>query len=201
MTDTPALMGRFVCLEPLRESDAAALLGSITSDEVWAWKPAPQPRTVDEMRTLIHDVLIGPDADRQPFLIRRNSDARVIGSSSLCNMDPRHLCAEIGWTWLARDCWGQGYNEDMKYALLEHCYGHLGLHRIQWSADGSNRRSQRQLERIGLHREGVLRSSRVRVDGTRADTIVYSLLIEEWPHAAARLQTLINERMPTPSSL
>jgi len=176
------------------------LLDSITSDEVWAWKPAPQPCTADEMRSLIHDVLIGPNADRHPFLIRRRSDVRVIGSTSLYNIDPSHLSAEIGWTWLARDCWGRGYNEDMKCALLEYCYGQLKLHRIQWTADGLNLRSQRQLERIGFHKDGVLRSSRVRVDGTRADAVVYSLLIEEWPEAANRLQTLIEERMPTPCS-
>jgi RimJ/RimL family protein N-acetyltransferase len=196
ITDIPALIGRYVRLEHLHVSDAAAVLDSITSHEVWAWKPAPQPRTVDEMRTLIRDVLIGPAADRHPFLIRRRSDARVIGSTSLYNIDPNHLSAEIGWTWLARDCWGQGYNEDVKCALLEYCFGKLRLYRIQWTTDGSNLRSQRQLERIGFRREGVLRSSRVRVDGTRADAVVYSLLVEEWPQAAVRLLTLIQERMP-----
>jgi RimJ/RimL family protein N-acetyltransferase len=192
------LAGCIVELRPLDEADASALLDSITTDEVWAWKPVAQPRTVEEMRALIRDVLIGPSGTRHPLAVIRRADGRMIGSSSLYHVDLEHHRAEIGWTWLARDRWGQGYNEDLNHALLEYCFGPLGLERVQWLADGANLRSQRALERLGFTKEGVLRSHRLRTDGTRGDTAVYALLRKEWPAAAARLQSLIDERTPGP---
>jgi N-acetyltransferase len=77
---------------------------------------------------------------------------------------------------------------------LNTCFGQLNLCRIQWTVDGMNVRSQRALERSGFVREGLLRSHRVRVDLTRADTVVYSVLVDEWPEARTRLQNLIDQR-------
>jgi N-acetyltransferase len=78
--------------------------------------------------------------------------------------------------------------------LLSTCFGQLNLCRIQWTVDGMNVRSQRALERQGFVREGLLRSHRARVDLTRADTVVYAVLVEEWPEARTRLQNLIDQR-------
>lgn len=193
----PTLTGCLVALEPASEDHAAALLASISSEEVWAWKPAPRPSCVEEMRTLLAEVMIGPVGGRHPLVVVRRRDGRVIGSTTLHTLDLTHLSAEIGWTWLERSCWGQGYNEDMKQVLLGYCFGPLGLRRVQWIVDGANLRSQRALERLGVVKEGTLRSHRVRVDQTRADTVVYSLLAEEWPAAALRLQALIDQRAPS----
>lgn len=197
MTPIPILTSRLVVLEPLGPDRAAALLSSVSSDEVWAWKPVPKPATVEAMRALIADVMIGPSGGRQPLVVVRRGDGLVIGSTTLHSVDLTHRSAEIGWTWLDRRCWGQGYNEDMKHVLLAYCFGPLGLQRVQWTVDGGNVRSQRAVERLGFVKEGILRSHRVRADGSRADTVMYSLLAEEWPAAAVRLQELIDERALT----
>ena len=47
----------------------------------------------------------------------------------------------MGWTWLARACWGQGFNEDKKCTLLAYCFEQLNLARVAWSADILNTRS------------------------------------------------------------
>jgi N-acetyltransferase len=197
VANVPILAGRLVVLEPLGLDHSAALLASITSDEVWAWKPAPKPATVDAMRALISDFMIGPSGGRHPLVVIRRDDGLVIGSTTLYSLDLKHLSAELGWTWLDRRCWGHGYNEDMKSVLLAYCFGTLALRRVQWTVDVGNLRSQRAVERLGFVKEGTLRSHRVRTDGSRADTIIYSLLAEEWPATAERLERLIDERMPT----
>jgi N-acetyltransferase len=111
-----ALTGRLVRLEPVAPADAEALLATITSAEVWAWKPVPRPTTIQEMRAIIEDVMAaGPD--RLPLRVVRRSDETVIGSTTLHHVDLERCRAEIGWTWLQRDCWGQGFNEDMKHTL------------------------------------------------------------------------------------
>ncbi len=183
-------------MEPLIDHHVEGLLASITSDEVWAWKPVPKPQSVEEMESLVSTVMIGSSGRRHPLAVIRLADEAVIGSTTLHSIDMTNRSAEIGWTWLDRNCWGQGYNEDIKQALLAYCFGALGLQRVQWTVDGANLRSQRALVRLGFVKEGLLRSHRVRADQTRADTAVYSLLAEEWPAADNRLSELLDQRAP-----
>ena len=68
------------------------------------------------------------------MVVVRLTDEEVIGSTTLHSIDTR--------------------NEDMKQVLLAHCFGPLGLHRVQWTVDGANLRSRRALERLGLVQEG-----------------------------------------------
>jgi ribosomal-protein-alanine N-acetyltransferase len=55
----------------------------------------------------------------------------------------------------------------------------MGLARLELHTDPENPASQRVAERAGFTREGVLRAFNGRVDGTRADAVVYSLLPED----------------------
>jgi len=46
--------------------------------------------------------------------------------------------------------------------------------------DHRNLDSQRAIERLGAHRDGVLRADRRRPDGSLRDTMCYSILDREW---------------------
>jgi RimJ/RimL family protein N-acetyltransferase len=190
------LLGSLTVLEPLDIEHAEGLLPSASDPEVWRWKLAPRPTTVDEMRhIIIGSLLIGPDGvPRRPFVIRRRSDNAVIGSSTLYDLSLAHRCVEMGETWLDRSCWGQGYNEDAKHSLLTYCFGTLDVCRVAWRVDHLNLRSHAALRRLGFVYEGTLRSHRQRPDGSRRDSLYFSLLTEEWPANAAHLQQLIAAR-------
>jgi RimJ/RimL family protein N-acetyltransferase len=58
---------------------------------------------------------------------------------------------------------------------------------IKIQTDTRNTRSQAAIEKLGAHREGVMRRHMKREDGTFRDTVVYSVLIDEWPGVKARL--------------
>ncbi|WP_327305173.1 GNAT family protein [Streptomyces sp. NBC_01298] len=49
--------------------------------------------------------------------------------------------------------------------------------------------------RLGLVHEGTLRSHMVRRDGTRRDSLYYSVLADEWPSLRDRLLTRIAAKM------
>jgi RimJ/RimL family protein N-acetyltransferase len=189
------LHGRIVRLESLTVEHAEPLLLSARDPEVWAWKPVPQPQTIADMRRIITENLMDQGAGtRQPFAVVRLSDEAVVGSTTLFDLDRTNRRVEMGWTWLARSCWGQGYNEDKKRVLLAYCFEHLGLARVAWSADALNVRSNNALERLGFTYEGTLRSHAVRVDGSRRDSVFYSLLADEWPANLQHLHALIDAR-------
>ena len=57
-----------------------------------------------------------------------------------------------------------------------------------WRTDILNTASQQAIERLGARRDGVLRHHALRRDGTVRDTVMYSMLREEWPAARPHLQ-------------
>lgn len=189
------LNGQLVTLEPLGTHDAAALLPSASDPEVWRWKLVPRPTSLADMEHLISQLLLGPG--RWPFTISRRTDGQVIGSTTLANFDWHHRSVEMGFTWLDRSAWGQGYNEDSKLLLLSECFDDLELQRVEWQVDSQNTRSVAALTRLGFHHEGTLRSRHVRPDGTRRDSHYFSVLRREWPACRARLVEQIHQRAAT----
>jgi RimJ/RimL family protein N-acetyltransferase len=186
------LSGRLVTLEPLRPGHAAALFPSVSDWEVWRWKLVAQPRTVEELQTLIGDVLV--HRRRWSFVICRRTDGAPIGSTTLANFDWMHRCVENGFTWLDRAAWGQGYNEETKLLILAHLFDDLAFERVEWQCDSSNTRSAAALSRLGFVLEGTHRSRHVRPDGTRRDSLMFALIRDDWPDARVRLTSLIEER-------
>ena len=53
--------------------------------------------------------------------------------------------------------------------------------------DTLNTRSQAAIAKLGAQREGVLRRHMKREDGTFRDSVVFSVLISEWPAVRAGL--------------
>jgi len=82
-------------------------------------------------------------------------------------------------------------NTESKYLLLRHAFERLGVIRVQLMTDARNVRSQRAIERLGAVQEGVLRCHRMPSDGYRRNSVVYSILDEQWPTVKARLETAL----------
>jgi RimJ/RimL family protein N-acetyltransferase len=58
---------------------------------------------------------------------------------------------------------------------------------VKIQTDLLNERSQVAIARLGATREGVLRRHMRRADGTFRDTVVFSVLRDEWPDVRDRL--------------
>ncbi len=63
--------------------------------------------------------------------------------------------------------------------------------------DNLNERSQHASTRLGLVYEGTLRSHMRRQDGTRRDSLYYSLLSDEWPTVRDRLRARVATKTTT----
>ena len=60
--------------------------------------------------------------------------------------------------------------------------------RSDGETDLLNTRSQAAIARLGARREGVSRRDMKREDGTFRDSVVFSILRDEWPEVKAGLQ-------------
>ncbi|ASQ93125.1 GNAT family protein [Streptomyces sp. 11-1-2] len=183
------LLGSEVRLVPLSTEHADALFPSASDPEVWRWMPRPRPETVTQMRTMLSQMIADPA--RRCFAVQRRDDDVVIGSTSLYDLDLDESRAEVGATWFDRSCWGGPYNAESKLLLFSHAFDDLCLVRLALRTDHLNVRSQQALARLGLVYEGTLRSHMRRQDGTRRDSLYYSLLADEWPTVRDTLRARI----------
>ncbi|GAA3828021.1 MULTISPECIES: GNAT family N-acetyltransferase [Amycolatopsis] len=177
--DRPALRGKHVHLEPLGQEHAEGLHEAGRDAEVWRWLSLRQPATLDDTRAMIDDILAEPG--RIAWAQVDATTGRVAGTTSYYEIVPRHRGLAIGYTWIGSPWQRTALNTEAKLLLLERAFDVLGARRVTWHTDHRNEKSQRAIERLGASREGLLRAHRIRPDGSRRDTVVYSLLAEEWP--------------------
>ncbi|WP_406395230.1 GNAT family N-acetyltransferase [Streptomyces sp. NBC_00882] len=184
-----SLDGDVIRLEPLAVDHVAALFPSASDPEVWRWMPHPRPTSVAELRDMLGKMTADPAW--RCFAVRRRDDDTVIGSTSIYALDLNESRAEIGATWFDRSCWGGPYNAESKLLLFGYAFDDLRLVRLAMRTDSLNVRSQNALVRLGLVHEGTLRSHMRRQDGTRRDSMYYSLLADEWPATREMLRARV----------
>src|SRR5690606_19098367 len=101
---------------------------------------------------------------------------------------------EIGYTWYAKSWQRSHVNTACKLLLLRHAFDTLGAQAVGWRTDNFNIASQRAIERLGAHKDGVLRHHALRRDGTVRDTVMYSLLAGEWREVEKHLEYQLQRR-------
>ncbi|WP_341975982.1 GNAT family N-acetyltransferase [Microbacterium sp. LTA6] len=119
----------------------------------------------DEPRTPIGDVTVR--------CIDGGADEEVAG-------DARGVEAELGWA-LDPAHEGNGYATEAVRAVIDTCFGSLGMRRVHAGCFADDERSWRLMEHLGMRREGVSRKSTLHHSGTWLDWMSYGLLAEEWP--------------------
>ena len=172
--------GRGIRLEPLREDHADALAAVAADGKLWElWFTAvPAP---EKTRAYIADALKGQrDGHMLPWIVRDASSGTVIGSTRYHDIVPAVERVEIGYTWYAQSRWRSNVNTTCKLLLLTHAFDALGCKCVGLRTDNFNFRSQRAIEALGAKKDGVIRHHAARRDGTVRDTVMYSILLEEW---------------------
>ena len=190
------LQGWGVCLEPLCMNHAAGLQAAAADGQLWelrvTWVPAP-----DETTAYIQKALdMQTQGTRCPFAVVDEDSGRVIGTTSYHDIVPGAQRVEIGYTWYAASAQRSHVNTACKLLLMQHAFDTLGCAVIGWRTDILNTRSQQAIERLGAHKDGVLRHHTQRWDGSVRDTVMYSMLAAEWPAAKQRLLEKLKQLAP-----
>ena len=100
--------------------------------------------------------------------------------SSFIGVDPKRGALEIGSTYYVPDRRGTGLNRIVKDLMIGRAID-CGFRRIEFKVDSRNGRSQAAMAKLGAVREGIIRSDRVTWTGHVRDTVLFSILAEEWP--------------------
>jgi N-acetyltransferase len=187
------LTGKFVRLEPLTYESLPELHAAIGTPAVFAGGygggPGGYRGDVDEFVAWAKDYYAWETGN--PFLLRVNGgplEGIAIGTSTLADFDERREHAHIGWTAFDPRVWGSQVNAEAKLLMLGHAFD-AGFGRVKIQMDILNERSQAAAAGLGAVREGVVRRDILRADGTWRDTVVFSILIDEWPDVRAGLES------------
>ncbi|MCC8423445.1 GNAT family N-acetyltransferase [Mucilaginibacter sp. UR6-11] len=172
-----------VLLRPLQITDLSNLLAiSLNEPETWDYS-SKTAAGEDALKLYIEEALAARTAGTEyPFTVYDKSTGAYAGSTRFYDIQPQNEALQLGYTWYGKDFRGTGLNKHCKFLLLQFAFETLGAERVEFRADNRNQRSIAAMKSIGCTVEGVIRSHMPLRDGTRRDSIILSILKDEWYH-------------------
>jgi N-acetyltransferase len=182
------LRGRFATLEPLAAGHAPALARAAADGEIWRlwYTSIAPPDRMDEYVAAALDMRERHDA--MPFVVRDSASGDVVGCTRYFNVDTRNRRVEIGHTWYAKRAQRTPVNTECKLMLLAHAFDVLGCIAVEFRTHWFNHASRAAIARLGAKQDGVLRNHQLMPDGAKRDTVVFSIIDNEWPAVRAHLR-------------
>jgi [ribosomal protein S5]-alanine N-acetyltransferase len=161
-------------LRPPTLEDADAYF-EIARDPEYAFFGSRQSVDRDSTRQGLARIIAVPWGQRPEFAI--TLDGQVIGRVML-DVDRPNRTASLGYG-IGRAWWGRGLATEAAKAAVDYAFQGLGVDKVWARADPRNVASVKVLEKLGMQREGLLRSHLL-YRGERVDRVYYGLLRDEW---------------------
>ncbi|MGE0886240.1 MAG: GNAT family N-acetyltransferase [Blastocatellales bacterium] len=181
--------GYGVRLEPLTVEHQDGLADAAADGRLWElwFTSVPEP---EQTREYIANALAGQrDGHMLPWAVRELSSGAIIGSTRYHDIVAAIDRVEIGYTWYGKSWQRSHINTVCKLLLLAHAFDTLGCKVVGLRTDNFNFASQRAIEALGAKKDGVLRHHTVRRDGSVRDSVMYSILANEWPAVKRHLES------------
>jgi len=182
------LKGEHATLEPLEAKHEAALRGAAADGELWRlWYTSVAPP--DRIGEYIARALdMRERLGAMPFAVRQNATGDVVGCTRYFNVDATNRRLEIGHTWYSKRVQRTAINTECKLLLLTHAFDVLRCIAVEFRTHWFNHASRVASERLGAKQDGVLRNHQLLPDGSKRDTVVFSIIDGEWPAVRQHLK-------------
>lgn len=175
------LQNDIVLLRPLMESDHQYLMPfSAFEPDLWKYglqTAAGQEALKDNIHAAIQSKL---NKNAYPFIVFDKRVGKYAGSTRFCDIQPSADNIQIGYTWYGKDFHGNGLNKNCKFLLLEFAFEVMQIQRVEFRADLRNAHSIAAMKSIGCIQEGILRSNGYSVNGERRDSVILSIIKQDW---------------------
>ena len=181
------LEGHGVRLEPLTPAHRDGLAAAAADGKLWElwFTSVPEPAQTD---AYIATALDGLRAGHMlPWAVRDLATDTIVGTTRYHDIVPPADRVEIGWTWYAASRQRTHVNTACKLLLLTHAFDALGCAVVGLRTDNFNFASQRAIAALGAHKDGVIRHHWPRRDGSVRDSVMFSILLAEWPDVRKHL--------------
>jgi len=179
--DKPILEDERVLLRAIREEDHNDLLPfSLNEPEIWKYGLVTAAGE-ENLRNYINNAVQNLKQEKEyPFIVFDKQRDRYAGSTRFYDIQQTYLTTQLGYTWYGKEFQRSGLNRHCKLLLLTYVFEKWGLERCEFRADKNNDKSVTAMKAIGCVEEGILRNHMPLAYGGRRDSIVLSILKNEW---------------------
>ena len=175
------LTGVHATLEPLSVGHHDDLVAAASDGELWKLWYTSVPRPENMIAGIERRLDNQAKGTWLPFAIRRNDTGTISGMTNYLNIDAVNRRVEIGGTWNAKSTQRTGINTECKLMLLTHAFETLQCAGVEFRTHFMNHQSREAIARLGAKQDGILRNH-VLVPGVGyRDTVVFSIILHEWP--------------------
>ena len=185
------LEGERVRLIPLQKEHLPELIEAGKESIIWEQLPIDGSRKGSMAMHVNEAILKRVNGDQYPFSVVDKIKNKIIGTTRFFEIFLQHKKLEIGWTWYDPDYWGRGYNTECKLLLLTYCFEQLKLNRVQFKTRNTNFRSAAAIKKIGAKFEGIMRKDRIMPDSVVRDTMIFSIIDEDWKDVKPHLEHML----------
>ena len=190
MTFEPVVLeGKHVRLEPLGDQHKDGVCQAISDGELWDLfvTIVPHPDDIDQF--LANAKSAHERGEGLAFAtIAKGGNDQVAGSTRFMAANLAHKRVEIGFTFLGKTWQRSPINTEAKLLMLTHAFESLQLNRVEFMTDYLNTSSRQAILRLGAKEEGVRRNHMVMPNGRVRDSVVFSILKNEWPGVKQNLE-------------
>ena len=170
-----------VKLEPLNANHFSSLLNySLNEPEIWKFSSIPAIGAAN-FKNYLQIALENRDKQTEyAFAVFDKKLEQYAGSTRFYGIQLQNRTLQLGYTWYGQKFHGTGLNKHCKYLLLEFAFEKMDMARVEFRADNTNLHSIAAMKSIGCKVDGILRSNMTKLDGSRRDSIILSILQDEW---------------------
>jgi len=187
-TEPTTLRGKHATIEPLSLAHHNDLVAAASDGELWKLWYTSVPTPEGMMAEIERRLDMQAKGSWLPFVIRRNDTGKISGMTNYLNIDATNRRVEIGGTWNAASTQRTGINTECKLMLLTHAFETLRCIAVEFRTNFMNMQSREAIARLGAKQDGILRNHSVVPGVGYRDTVVFSIIDQEWPVIKRHLQ-------------
>jgi len=188
------LTGAHATLEPMSQDHVQGLARAAADGELhdlWFTSVAEPAKMQDYVKAAL---AMRDEQGAMPFVARLAAGGDIVGTTRFFNVDAKNRRLEIGHTWYAKRVQRTGFNTECKLLLLTHAFEALSCIAVEFRTHWFNFPSRAAIARLDAKQDGVLRNHQVLADGSKRDTVVFSIIDNEWPAVKRHLRFQLDKR-------
>ena len=179
MDNTKTLETERLILRKFTIKDAEETFNNWASDEKTAkfldWTPH---KNIDETKEIITSWIKEYENGSYNWLVELKDTHEVIGNICEQGKNLKHKAICLGY-WYGSKYWNNGYATEALRRVIEYLLKEQDFYIVEANHRSANTASGKVMEKAGMKYDGTLRKRRINPDGTRGDTIFYSILESE----------------------
>lgn len=165
------LQDNLVKLLPLQVNDFDELYAVASDPEVWTQHPSSDRYKLEVFKSFFESAILSNSA----FKIIDLSTNKIIGSTRFYDLDAEQKSTAIGYTFLAKACWGGVYNSAVKKLMINYAFQFVD--NIFFHVGATNIISQKAVAKLGAIK---LSESYKNFSGKDLLYFEYSLTKNDW---------------------